>query len=186
MTKETSNVPKLSKLWCVSTLMFVFPDLVTGSDSISPISTARGLSATQRKACMRSITTQKPKRLPMVFKCWEILRFIGSHFIQASQVYGKSVLVAKCRNYFLGDIVFLVYVWNGRLIHPALINMIRHVWWLVVTIWFPSVWPFLITQSLFMKYLHKWLPLSCVLSSIKIGYSLRCSDILRLCFPWSR
>ena len=31
-----------------------------------PISTARGLSATQPEACMRSLTTQKPKRLPRV------------------------------------------------------------------------------------------------------------------------
>ena len=45
---------------------FCFPDLVTGSGSANPFSTARGLSATQREACMRSLTTQKPKRLPRV------------------------------------------------------------------------------------------------------------------------
>ena len=41
-----------------------FPDLVTGSGSANPVSTARGLSTTQREACMRSLTTQKPKWLP--------------------------------------------------------------------------------------------------------------------------
>ena len=43
-----------------------FPDLVTGSGSANTVSTARSLSATQREACMRSLTTQKPKRLPRV------------------------------------------------------------------------------------------------------------------------
>ena len=43
-----------------------FPDLVTGSGSANPVSTARGLSTAQREACMRSLTTQKPKRLPRV------------------------------------------------------------------------------------------------------------------------
>ena len=43
-----------------------FPDLVTGSGSANTVSTARGLSATQREACMRSLTTQKPIRLPRV------------------------------------------------------------------------------------------------------------------------
>ena len=42
------------------------PDLVTGSGSANPVSTARGLSATQREALKRSLTTQKPKRLPRV------------------------------------------------------------------------------------------------------------------------
>ena len=47
-----------------------FPDLVTGSGSADTVSTARGLSATQREACMRSLTTQKPKRLPRVIISW--------------------------------------------------------------------------------------------------------------------
>ena len=50
-----------------------FPDLVTGSGSANPVSTARGLSATQREACMRLLTTQKPKRLPRVMKCLWLL-----------------------------------------------------------------------------------------------------------------
>ena len=44
----------------------VFPDLVTGSGSANTVSTARGLSATQPEACTRSLTTQKPQRLPRV------------------------------------------------------------------------------------------------------------------------
>ena len=43
-----------------------FSDLVTGLGSANPVSTARGLSAKQREACMRSLTTQKPKQLPRV------------------------------------------------------------------------------------------------------------------------
>ena len=39
--------------------MFVFPDLVSGLGSANPVSTARGLSATQREACMCSLTTQE-------------------------------------------------------------------------------------------------------------------------------
>ena len=46
-----------------------FPDLVTGSGPANPVSAARGLSATQREASMRSLTIQKPKRLPRVNMC---------------------------------------------------------------------------------------------------------------------
>ena len=53
--------------------MFVFPDLVTGSGSANTVSTATGLSATQREACMRSLTTQEPKRLPRVNPIKEFL-----------------------------------------------------------------------------------------------------------------
>ena len=54
-------------IW-ISTPMFVFADIVTGSGLANPVSTARGLSATQWEACMHSLTTQKPKRLPRVYQ----------------------------------------------------------------------------------------------------------------------
>ena len=70
LTKDISNALKLGNLWCVwlkyrSPCLF-FPDLVTGSGSANSVRTARGLSTAQREACMRSLTTQKPKRLPRV------------------------------------------------------------------------------------------------------------------------
>ena len=45
--------------------VFFFPT-VTESGSVNPVCTARGLSTMQREDCMRSLTTQKPKRLPRV------------------------------------------------------------------------------------------------------------------------
>ena len=61
---------KLSDLQCLwlkyPPPCLFFPDLVTWSWPFKPVSTARGLSATQPKACVRSLTTQKPKRLPRV------------------------------------------------------------------------------------------------------------------------
>ena len=54
-TKETSNAPQLGNLLCVW-LRVVFPDLVTWSGSANPVSTARGLCATQWEACMHSLT----------------------------------------------------------------------------------------------------------------------------------
>ena len=76
LTNETSNwlmqlpmhlnwaIYNVSDLYIDPHVCF-FPDLVTESGSAKPVSTARGVSATQREACMRSLTTQKPKRLPV-------------------------------------------------------------------------------------------------------------------------
>ena len=88
LTNETSNwlqqlpmhlnwaLYNVSDLYIDPHICF-FPDLVTGSVSAKPVSTARGLSAAQREACMRSLTTQKPKRLPRVVSvrlvyCWSL------------------------------------------------------------------------------------------------------------------
>ena len=81
LTNETSywlKKPLMRLIWAIYNLsdlnidphICFFPDLVTGSGSANPVSTARGLSAAQREACMRSLTTQKPKRLPRVI--WQV------------------------------------------------------------------------------------------------------------------
>ena len=66
----TQTVPDISPLMPMHQdpllVCLFFPDLVTGSGSANTVSTASGLSATQREACMRSLTTQKPKGLPRV------------------------------------------------------------------------------------------------------------------------
>ena len=77
LTNETSNWRKKLLMYLYRAIYNVcdinidphvcfFPDIVTGSGPANPVSTARGLSTIQREACMRSLTTQKSKRLPRV------------------------------------------------------------------------------------------------------------------------
>ena len=58
-----------------------FPDFVTGLESASPDSTARGLSTMQRGACICLLNTQKPKRLPRVFLIWFMAWFFVSQVV---------------------------------------------------------------------------------------------------------
>ena len=78
--------------------IWFFPDLVTGSGqgsgSVNPVSTARGLSATQRDACMCSLTTQKPKRLPTG---WIGSKFHTEHVIDAAVFCANNPLLFICR-----------------------------------------------------------------------------------------
>ena len=82
-----------------------FPKLVTGSGSANPVSTARGLSATQREACMCSLTTQKPKRLPRVIMAtWLIVALkicfqISKRYVQID--YRLFLLRLNCRFAFI-------------------------------------------------------------------------------------
>ena len=84
LTNETSYWPKTFLMhlnWAIYDVCDInidphvcfFPDIVTGSGPANPVSTARGLSAIQREACMRSLTTQKPKRLPRVIIAFTLL-----------------------------------------------------------------------------------------------------------------
>ena len=68
-----------------------FPDLVTGSGSANPVSTARGLSATQREACMCSLTTQEAETATQ-----GVIQCIASHGLCA----GSHMMTSSNGNIF--------------------------------------------------------------------------------------
>ena len=80
----------------------------------SPVSTARGLAATQREACMRSLTTQKPKRLPRVvcvrmLVCMYDLRVVIDYIYKYGLFIKWKIIYNEYSGLVLNEIGAIIY-----------------------------------------------------------------------------
>ena len=87
------------------------------SGSANTFSTARGLSATQREAYMRSLTTQKPKRLPRVVMYLQnewiwFVRFLAINAFWLSLSLSLTVYLADLKRYVYMYVCIYVYVYH--------------------------------------------------------------------------